>query len=146
VPVAVTGTGVAVRLATHDEARAVESARRGREVELEPPRSYMFTVPDRPLADDEVYVVAEAFVEFSEDGKADRWTSYEHHGHVVPLDRDATLELLRAVDEASGDLIELLSDMRIADMAVSRWQIMSAPRRIELEPELERRIAPLRRG
>jgi hypothetical protein len=36
--------------------------------------------------------------------------------------------------------------MRIAGLGVSRWELMSAPRRIELEPELIERLAPLRRG
>ena len=145
-PVAVTGTGVVIRLATDDEARVVESMRRGRDVMFDPPRSSMFTGTGSPLADDELYVVGQAFVEFTDGGEAQRWTSYEHHGHAVPVSRDATMELLRVVEEASGDLIDLLSDMRIADLGVSRWQIMSAPRRIELAPDLERRLAPLRRG
>lgn len=45
------------------------------------------------------------------------------------------------------DLIaDLLSDMRIAGLGVSRWALASAPRRIELTPDLEARLAPLRRG
>jgi hypothetical protein len=36
--------------------------------------------------------------------------------------------------------------MRIARMSVSRWEFVSAPRRYELAPELEARLAPLRRG
>jgi hypothetical protein len=36
--------------------------------------------------------------------------------------------------------------MRIAGLKVSRWALMSAPRRIELDAELEASIAPLRRG
>ncbi|WP_170179244.1 hypothetical protein [Solirubrobacter pauli] len=35
--------------------------------------------------------------------------------------------------------------MGIAGLGVSRWQLMSAPRRIELSPDLEAALAPLRR-
>jgi hypothetical protein len=146
VPVSVTGTGVALRLATDEEVRSVESLRRGRDFVLDPPRSSVCVAPERPPADDEVYVVGEAFVEFTDDGEGHRWTAYEHHGHTVPVRRDATLELLRVVEETSGDLIDLLADMRHAGVRVSRWQVMSAPRRIELAPALERELAPLRRG
>jgi hypothetical protein len=51
---------------------------------------------------------------------------------------------LAAETEADG-LIDLLGDMGIAGLRVSRWGLMSAPRRIELAPELEARLAPLRR-
>jgi hypothetical protein len=146
VPVSVTGAGVVVRLATDEETRSVESMRRGRDFILDPPRSSVCAVPAGPLGDDEVYVVSQAFVEFIHDGEALRWTAYEHHGNAVPVSRDATLELLRVVDETCGTLIDLLADMRHAGLRVSRWEVLTAPRRVELAPELERRLAPLRRG
>src|SRR4051794_15036344 len=142
----VLGTGVALRLPHEDEVRALDRARRGGEFELEGHHSYKYAGLAPPSAD-EVDVVAQAFVHFT-DGAADqRWGSYQHYGHVVPLRRDATLELLKLVDEVAGDLIEdLLSDMRIAGLGVSRWQFVSAPHRIELASDLEARLAPLRRG
>ena len=144
--VVVRGTGVAVRLATDAEVRAVAAARHGRGFVLTPARSYMFSEPDWPLAQDEALVVSQAFAEFVRDGSEDRWVSYEHHGNAVSTSRDATMELLRLADDTAEDLIEILGDMRIAGLGVSRWQLMSAPRRIELDPDLVDRLAPLRRG
>jgi hypothetical protein len=147
VAVSVIGTGVMVRLADDQELRAIERARVTGEFELEPPRSHMYT--ERPPAgNDEVYVVSQAFVEFADgDDGVQRWVSYEHHGETVSTSRDATLELVRLAEEAAQDLIEdLLSDMRIAGLGVGRWEFLSAPRRYELSPELEARLAPLRRG
>ena len=72
--VSVIGSGVLIRLATDDEARAVEDARRGRGFVLE--RSFRLTKPDRPLAP-KVYVVGQAFVDFVTDVEQ-RWTAAEH--------------------------------------------------------------------
>jgi hypothetical protein len=143
------GTGVLIRLATEDEVEAVERARGGRDFRLDPERNYKYTEPPRPLAEDEVYVVSQAFVDLVDgDDDTERWVSYEHHGRQVTVVDDATLELLKLAEEtAKEDLVEdLLSDMRIAGLGVSRWELMAAPRRIELAPELEARLAPLRRG
>jgi hypothetical protein len=142
----VDGTGVGVRLATDAEAQAVAAAHHGREFVLTPSRSFVFREPDWPLRQDEALVVSQAFVEFVHDGREDRWVSYEHHGHAVSTSSDATMELLRLVDDTVEDLIDLLSDMRIAGLGLSRWELMSAPRRIELDPGLVERLAPLRRG
>jgi hypothetical protein len=147
VAVRVLGAGVLIRLATDDEAEAVEHARHGREFELRPSRSHFYVQPDRPLGEGEVYVVSQAFVDFARGGADERWVSFEHHGHRVSVVDDATLDLLRlAEDAAAEDLLDLLADMRIAGLGVSRWELMSAPRRIELAAELEARLAPLRRG
>lgn len=148
VGVRVLGTGVLIRLASDDEVQAVERARYGRDLELVPSRSYRGGGLYGPVAKNEVLVVSQAFVEFADGANEERWGSYEHHGHRLSVVRDATLELLLLAEETGGeDLVEdLLSDMRIAELGVSRWELMSAPRRIELEPELEARLAPLRRG
>jgi hypothetical protein len=53
VTVVVHGTGVAVRLATQDEVLAVAAARHGREFALTPSRSFTFTEPEQPSADDD---------------------------------------------------------------------------------------------
>jgi hypothetical protein len=139
----VLGTGVALRAATEEEAAAVAAALRDEPYELLPPRSFMMETPDNPPADDGVLIVATAFVDLSD---GERWTSYEHHGHVVPADRDASLELLRLAADVADDLIDLLGDLRIAGTGVSRWALLSAPRRIELAPDLAARLTPLRRG
>ena len=144
--VRVRATGVGLRLATDAEAQAAAAARHGREFVLTPSRSFVFSEPDWPLAQDEALVVSQAFVEFVRDGREDRWVSFEHHGHAVSTSSDATMELLRLADDTVEDLIDILSDMRIAGLGVSRWELMSAPRRIELEPDVVERLAPLRRG
>lgn len=141
--IGVRGTGVALRAATGEEAQAAAAARRGRSYELPPAVSYEMAVPEPPPSDDDVPIVAQAFVDLS-DGQ--RWTSLEHHGHAVPADRDATLELLRLADDVADDLTDLLGDLRIAGLGVSRWALYSAPRRIELAADLAARLAPLRRG
>jgi hypothetical protein len=145
VTVEVHGTGVAIRLATAHEAREVADARHGLGAFIDEPRSHM--IDGEPLAPGEegVLVVAQAFAEFTAEGRAQRWTSMEHHGHEVPVERDATMELLRIARATDEDVIDLLGDMGIAGLPVTRWALLSAPRRIELEPALERRLAPLRR-
>jgi hypothetical protein len=139
VAVDVRGTGVIVREATAAEIEALARWRRGAEAGLA--GSFSITDQGAPGTDD-VPVVATAFVEF--DGQ--RWTATDHHGRTIPADRDATLELLAVAREAEDDLIDLLADMRIADLEVTRWELLSAPRRIELAPGLAARLAPLRRG
>jgi hypothetical protein len=64
---------------------------------------------------------------------------------LVSVLEDATMALLAVVEETTEDLIDLLADMRIAGLGVSRWGLTSAPRRIELAAELQARPAPLRR-
>ena len=135
-----------MRLATDDEARAVAAARCGAPLVLTPPRSTMLTRADAPPADGDVLVVSQAFVDLTGDDGDDRWVSFEHHGHLVPTSRDATLELIRIADDTVEDLLDCLSDMRIAGLGVSRWAVMSAPRRIELDPGLAQLLAPLKRG
>jgi hypothetical protein len=140
------GAGVALRLATEDEVEALKRARHGRGLRLEPSRSHTYVERPQPLATDEVYVVSQAFVEFTDGGGTERWVSYEHHGHIVSVLSDATMELLELAGDAAEDLVDLLADMRIAGLGVTRWELMSAPRRIELTSDLEARLAPLRRG
>ena len=139
-------TGVVIRLATQAEADAAEQSIRGREFDLDPPRSFFFTEPDRPLAEDEVFVVAQAFVELDVETGVQTWHSAEHHGHRVSTRADPTMNLLALAEEAVGDgLIDLLADLGIAGFGISRWQLMSALRRIELAPDLQGTLAPLRR-
>ena len=123
------GTGVVIRLATEDEVEAVEGARSGRDFDLETARSYKYVEPARPLGDDEVHVVSQVFVELVDGDSTDRWVSYEHHGRHVSVRDDATLELLKLAENTIvEDLVEdLLSDIRIAGLGVSRRALMSAP-------------------
>jgi hypothetical protein len=140
------GTGAALRLATDAEARAVAAAAGGGEFSLTPPRSFAFAAPERPPGDDETLVVCQAFVDVDHRGVSHRCHGPEHHGQAVSTVHEASLDLLRLAGEAREDMLGILGDLRIAGMRVSRWQLMSAPSRIELEPDLARRLAPLRRG
>ncbi|MDA0171829.1 hypothetical protein OJ998_22205 [Solirubrobacter taibaiensis] len=135
-----------IRQATEDETRAVEGTLRGREFMLEPARSFVFAQPDRPRTDTEVFVVARAFVDFDDGSETETWTGSEHHGVSISVSEDATIQLLELAEEAAGyGLTELLAGIGIAGLGVSRWQLMSAPRRIDLAPDLLDRLAPLRR-
>ncbi len=51
------------------------------------------------------------------------------------------MALLGLVDEMTGDLFDLLADMRIAGLGASRSELTSAPRRFELAAELQARPA-----
>jgi hypothetical protein len=141
----VIGTGVMLRLADEEELRAYERVRTGAAEFAFDDRSYMSDGSDI-AGENEVYVVSQAFVEFTDDEGVQRWASFEHHGHAIPTTEDATLKLLEIARDAEHDLIDLLADMRIAELGVSRWELLGAPRRYLLDPELKARIAPLRRG
>jgi len=145
--VEVVGNGVLFRLATDAEVRVLTRAQHGGDFHLDdPPRSYFYEPADRPATSDEVYIVNQAFVDLDLDGVSDRWLGTEHHGRFVSIRGDATIQLLTLRAETEEDLIDLLADMRISQLPVTRWQIMSAPRRTELASDLEARLAPLRRG
>jgi hypothetical protein len=55
----------------------------------------------------------------------------------VSVVEDATLDLVRLAQEAwDEDFSDLLADMRIHELGTSRWELLSAPRRLELAPDL----------
>ena len=143
---AILRTGVVIREATAEETSAIARARAGGKFDLGSPRSYSLMFRPDPPSDDETYIVGQTFVEYSVAGETGRWVASEHHGAVVSLRDDETLALLALARDVAEDRIDLLADLRIADVGVSRWQIMGAPFHIELDPELEKRLAPLRRG
>jgi hypothetical protein len=146
VQVQVKATGVLLRLATDEEVAALEHARRrGAELDL-PGRSFSYAEPLREPAPNEVYIVAQSFAEFERGGAHEQWAGMEYHGQVIPVDRDATMELLELVKDARGDLVEIFADMRIARFDVSRWDFRAAPSAIVLDPSLDARLAPRRRG
>ncbi len=131
-----------IRQATEEETRAVERALRGHEFVLEPPRSVVFAQPDGPRTDTDVFVVAYTFVDLDDGSKTQTWTGTEHHGVSISVGEDATIELLELAEEAAGyGLTELLAATGIAGLGVSRWQLMSAPHRIDLAPDLLDRLA-----
>jgi hypothetical protein len=144
---AIRGTGVHLRLADAAEARAVAAAtsRRPVALDLDPPRSVVLDVASpRSPGPGEVLVVSQAFAEVL--GFAERVVGPEHHGASVPADGDATLALLEIATRTADDLLDLVASLRIAGLAVGRWDVFSAPRRFELAEDLAARLAPLRRG
>jgi hypothetical protein len=145
--VRVLGTGVHLRLATNEEAAAMARARRGEDLDGLLDHSFRYEEQHREPEAGEAYVVALAFVELDGGGgTSQRWSGIEHHGHFVPLDRDATIELLELAGAVEDDLMDFLIDMRIAGMGVSRWEFKGTPRRYELDPAMARRLKPLRHG
>ena len=75
-----------------------------------------------------------------------RWVSYEHHRLQIRTHQDATIPLLELARETALEgLIDLLGDMGIAGLGISRWHLMSAPHRVELAADLQAALAPLRR-
>jgi hypothetical protein len=142
----VVATGVLLRLATTEEVQAITEARRRGRPDPFVDRSYTCVPELREPSAGEAYVVMQAFVALRSASKLERVVGKEYHGRFVALDRDATLELLALAEEPRHELTEILGDMRIAGHAISRWDLLSAPHRIELDPELDARLAPRRRG
>jgi hypothetical protein len=141
VAVQIDGTGILMRLATEDESLALAQ---GTDLGDVAGGSYEVRAPDHQPSSSEVDVVLKTFVEFRRDGRHERWEGFAYYGFRVPTDRDATLDLLKLAGEV--DLIDLLADLRIAGLGVSRWEFFSAPHRLELDAELDQRLAPRQRG
>jgi hypothetical protein len=102
--------------------------------------------PLREPGPGEISVVALPFVEFEREGAHERWDGAEYHGRFVSTERDATMDLLELVEDAKENLVDLFADMRIAGFDVSLWDFRAAPSAIVLDPALDARLAPRRRG
>ena len=88
-----------------------------------------------------VYVRAIAFADVELDGESHRWEWTPSVPEAVPLGRSATSELVdlaRTVEANTRD--RLLADARVAGLRVERWQVESAPRRIELDASLDAQL------
>jgi len=88
-----------------------------------------------------VYVRAIAFVDVELDGESHRWEWTPSVPEAVPLGRSATsqlVDLARSVEARTRD--RLLADARVAGLRVGRWEMESAPRRIELDPSLDAQL------
>jgi len=87
--------------------------------------------------DELVYVRAIAFVDVELDGASHRWEWTPSLPEAVGLGRSATsrlVDLARNVEASTRD--RLLVDARVSGLRVGRWEIESAPRRIELDASL----------
>jgi hypothetical protein len=138
----VLGTGVRIRLAGDREVVAVRKWDKGFDATLEPARSYRFVGINGPP--DGVFVVSQTFVEFDTDGAVERWVSYEDHGNRVPVSSSATSALYAIAEETWGEgIADLHGDLGMSEIAVSRWELVSAPKRIELDEGLRARVVLL---
>jgi hypothetical protein len=88
-----------------------------------------------------VYVRGILFVDVELDGEQHRWEWTPSPPEPVRLARGATTALVdlarRLEARAQG---RLLADARTAGLRVSRWEVESAPRQIELDASLEARL------
>ena len=94
-----------------------------------------------PRHEDRLYVRAIAFVDVELDGESHRWEWTPSRPEALSLGRPATarlVDLARSVE--AGTSGALLADARLAGLRVSRWEVESAPRRIELDPALAVRL------
>lgn len=87
------------------------------------------------------YVRAIAFVDVGLDGARHRWEWTPSRPAPVRLGQPATAALVDlARDVESNTRGRLLADARVAGLRVSRWDVESAPRRIELETSLRAQL------
>ncbi|WP_041731105.1 hypothetical protein [Conexibacter woesei] len=129
-------TGVLIRAATAAEVTAIERAGHfGGEFELDPPRSYRFSAPTTSPGPDEIYVVSVAFVDFTYDGKRQRWTEAEHNGTYLTTTHDVTTEPLalgakprkRASPDCSATCASTTSTSSAGSSAAPRAAMTSTP-------------------
>jgi hypothetical protein len=88
-----------------------------------------------------VYVRGTLFVDVELDGERHRWEWTPSPPEPVWLARGATsalADLARRLEAKSQG--RLLADARAAGLRVSRWEVESAPRQIELDPSLEAQL------
>ncbi len=91
----------------------------------------------RARAGELLFVRMTAFVEFDRGQGAERWEGTPQGPWPVPLGRSATSALLRLVED---DLGGLEADLGISGLHVARFDYHAAPRRIDVAPELARRL------
>jgi hypothetical protein len=73
------------------------------------------------------------FAEFDDGSGPRRWDGTPQGPYAVPLTQSATSTLLSRVEMVPSDL---LAELGISDMNVSRFAFRAAPRRIDVEPNL----------
>ena len=83
-----------------------------------------------------VFVTVSAFVEFIDSDGPQRWMGTPQGPYAISLGADATSLLLELADRPD----DLLPDLGIAGLHVPRFEFYAAPRRIELEESLRKRL------
>jgi hypothetical protein len=86
-----------------------------------------------------VFVRVTAFVEFDRGAGLERWEETPQGPFAVEARGSATSALLDLV-EGQSLLTNLLADLGISGMAVSRFQFAAAPRRIDVDPAIAGRL------
>ena len=90
----------------------------------------------------ELLLEVQVFAELVDDGRHVRVGGSVGHGSSVSQAADPTTELLRiAHDARDTDLGDLLGDLRIGGLDVTRFEFHAAPFRIELGDTLRERLA-----
>ncbi len=94
-----------------------------------------------------IFVGWQAFADLEDDGR--RFEFGPRFGAELPihLDRDPTAELVEAAFYARKEEFgQLLGDLRIGEMGMTRWEFHAAPFRIALSDKLRERLAVAWRG
>jgi len=93
----------------------------------------------RARAGDVAFVRLTPFVEFEDGSGHQRWNGTPQGPYPIALSQPATSTLLGYVDSLPNDLLE---DLGIAGVSVSRFAFRAAPRRLDLEPGLADLLLP----
>jgi hypothetical protein len=122
----------------------------GTGVELRLPRRAFGESEDPPDVDErtnEVFVEAEVFAEFGEDGHRSRFGGIVRSGGAVSLSGDPTTSLLEFAHLARElDLGDLLGDLRIRGSDLTRFEFYAAPFHVDLAQDLRERLEGSWRG
>ena len=93
----------------------------------------------RARAGEIVFVRVTAFVEFDRGAGPERWEETPQGPYAVEVQGSATSALLHLAENQSL-LTNLLADLGISGMAVSRFEFEAAPRRVDVDHGLADRL------
>ena len=93
-----------------------------------------------------VFVGWHVFADLEDEGRSFRFGGSWGMERPIRLDEDPTSALLEIVAEERYHLGDLLGDLRIGNMDVTRWEFYAAPFKVELSPGLQNRLVKAWRG
>jgi hypothetical protein len=85
-----------------------------------------------------IFVRVTEFAEFDAGEGPQRWEDTPQGPYAVPVGVSATSTLLDLVENSEGG--SLLGELGISGLAVSRWEFAAAPRRIDVDDAVTRRL------
>jgi hypothetical protein len=88
-----------------------------------------------------IHVGWHVFADLEDDGRRVRVGGSWGWERPIKLDEDPTSALNEIVEGERYHLGDLLGDLRIGDMDVTRWEFYAAPFKVELSPKLQERLA-----